>query len=154
MTNPEEISFEIFDGGDLIRLEPLHVINDSSHLDWDKNWVKTRVTVKGGAFTGQYLADFLTTDYELLKRDLRKLENDFKGEARFEPLEGQLVLEIKGDGLGHFAVHCSACDQPGFGGKLAFELGFDQTELNRVIGELDTITKMFPITGDMTIKNE
>ena len=67
MTYPEEVSFEIFDGGDLSRLEPLHIINYSSALDWDKNWIKTKVTVKGGVFSGQYVADFLTTDYELLK---------------------------------------------------------------------------------------
>ena len=80
------------------------------------------------------------------------MDRDFNGQA--EPLEGQLVLEIKDDGLGHFEVHCTACDQPGISGKLAFELSFDQTGLKRLIRELDTITKMFPITGDMNIKNE
>lgn len=154
MTHHEEVSFEIFDGGDLIRLEPLHVISYSSNLDWDKNWIKTKVTAKGGAFSGQYFADFMTTDYELLKRDLLKLNNDFNGQAKFEPLEGELVLQIRGDGLGHFEVHCTACDQPGLGGKLAFGLSFDQTELSRLIKELDAITKLFPIIGDMKIKNE
>lgn len=153
MTIPEDASFEILDGGKLIRLEPLHFINYSSDLDWDKNWIKTRVTVKGGVFGGQYLADFMTTDYEHLKRDLRKLDSDFEGHAKFKPLEGQLVLEINGDGLGHFEVYCTATDQPGCGAELAFELSFDQTELNRLTRELDTITKMFPITGDMGIKN-
>jgi hypothetical protein len=154
MTHHEEVSFEIFDGGDLIRLEPLHVISYSSNLDWDKNWIKTKVTVKSGAFSGQYFADFMTTDYELLKRALRKLNNDFNGQAKFEPLEGELVLQIRGDGLGHFEVHCTACDQPGLGGKLAFGLSFDQTELSRLIKELVAITKLFPIIGDMKIKNE
>ncbi len=94
----------------------------------------------------------MTTDYELLKRDLRKLDKDLIGQAKFEPLEGQLVPEINGDGLGHFEVRCTACDQPGYGGKLSFSLSFDQTDLNRLINELGAITKLFSIKGDMTIK--
>ncbi|WP_121357758.1 WapI family immunity protein [Flavisolibacter nicotianae] len=154
MTQSSEISFELFDGGDLIRIEPLYVIKYNSALDWDKNWINTRVTVKGGAFTGQFMADFTTMDFELLKRDIKKLDEDFSGIGKFEPLEGQLILHIKGDGLGHFEVNCTAVDQPGIGGKLSFFLTFDQTELKRLISELDKITKLFPITGDMTIKNE
>jgi len=85
-----------------------------------------------------------------------------KGEAelrgtnpkRLEPLEGQLVLNIKGDGLGHFEVECATTDKPGNGGTLSFSLSFDQTELPRLINELDKITKAFPIKGDFNIKNE
>lgn len=154
MTPSTDIYFEIFDGGDLIRLEPIQVYDNTSQLDWDRNWVKTKVTVKGGLFSGQFTADFLTTDFELFKRDLRNLDKDFKGTAKLEPLEGQLILNIAGDGLGHFEVDCKATDQPGYGRTLAFTLSFDQTELSRLINELDQITKAFPITGDSRIHNE
>jgi len=154
MTQYSETYFEIFDGGDIIRVEPYQAIKYDSALDWDRNWIKTKVTIKGGAFGGQYVADFMTTDFELLKRDFKKLDKDFNGTAKFEPLEGQLKLNISGDGLGHFEVKCIAQDQPGIGGTLSFILSFDQTELARLINELDKITKAFPISGDMTLKNE
>jgi hypothetical protein len=154
MTQHSETYFEIFDGGDLIRVEPYQAIKYDSALDWDRNWIKTKVTVKGGAFSGQYVADFMTTDFELLKREFKKLHKDFNGTANFEPLEGQLKLNISGDGLGHFEVKCIAQDQTGIGGTLSFILSFDQTELARLTNELDKITKAFPISGDMTLKNE
>lgn len=154
MTQYSETYFEIFDGGDIIRVEPYQAIKYDSALDWDRNWIKTKITVKGGAFSGHYVADFMTTDFELLKRDIKKLDKDFNGTANFEPLEGQLKLNISGDGLGHFEVKCIAQDQPGIGGTLSFTLSFDQTELARLINELDKITKAFPISGDMTLKNE
>jgi hypothetical protein len=154
MTQHFETYFEIFDGGDIIRVEPYQAIKYDSALDWDRNWIKTKVTVKGGAFSGQFVADFMTTDFELLKRGFKILDKDFSGTAIFEPLEGQLKLNISGDGLGDFEVKCISQDQPGIGGTLSFILSFDQTELARLINELDKITKAFPISGDMTLKNE
>ena len=152
--NLAETNFEICDAGDIIRLEPIQVYDDTSQLDWDRNWVRTKVTVKGGAFSGQFTADLMTTDFELFKRDIKNLDKDFKGTAKLEPLEGQIIINVTGDGLGHFEVKCEATDQPGYGGTLSFSLSFDQTELHRLINELDKITKAFPINGDFSIKNE
>ena len=87
MTQSSETYFEIFGSGDLIRVEPYQAIK-----------------------YGQYVADFMTTDFELLKRDFKKLDKDFNATANFEPLEGELKLNIYGDGLGHFEVKCVAQD--------------------------------------------
>jgi hypothetical protein len=149
-----DLYFEIRDAGDIIRLEPIQVYDDASQLDWDRNWVKTKVAVKGGAFSGQFTADLMTTDFELFKRDLKNLDKDFKGTAKLSPLEGQLILNIVGDGLGHFETKCNVTDQPGYGSTLSFSFSFDQTELPRLINELDKITKTFPIRGNFSIRNE
>ena len=154
MTQYSETYFEIFDGGDMIRVEPYQAMKFDSAFDCDRNWIKTKVIVKGGAFSGKFVADFMTTDFELLKREFKKLDKDLNATAKFEPLEKQLRLIISGDGLGHFEVKCIAQDQPGIGRTLSFILSFDQTELARLINELDKITKAFPILGDMTLKNE
>ena len=74
----------------------------------------------------------MTTDFELFKRDLINLDKDFSGTEKLEPLEGQLVLNISGDGLGHFEVRCKATDQPGYGGTLSFVLSFDQSKENSI----------------------
>jgi hypothetical protein len=156
MENVSDLYFEIFDSGDFVRLEPIKPENYNDELqdDWDKNWIRTKVTVKGGAFTGQFFADFTTIDFEIFKRGIKNLDNDFTGKAKFETLEGQLTLNIEGDGIGHFEIKCFAEDRPGNGSRLSFNFTFDQTALARLINELDNITKAFPIIGNMNIKNE
>lgn len=92
MTQYSETYFEIFDGGDLIRVEPQQAIKCDSALDWDRNWIKTKVTIKGGAFFGQYIADFMTTDFELLKRDLKKPDKALTEQQNLNPWMDDLSL--------------------------------------------------------------
>lgn len=155
MDEKQEIYFEIFDAGDLVRLEPIELIKYNSDVDWDKNWIKTNVTIKGGKFSGQYSGDFMTVDFEKFKQELSILYDNLQGTANFNDLEGFLELKITGDGIGHFQVNVKACDQPGVNAsELTFTMGFDQTEIKDLLNQLDRITKQFPITGDFNIKNE
>lgn len=154
MIDSSDIYLEFTDAGDIIRVEPLSLIYPNGQLDWDRNWIKTRVTVKGGVFSGQFTAEFMTTDFEVFKQQLKKLDNDFNGPATFEPLEGQLILKIKGDGLGHFELDCEATPEPHLGHSLSFSISFDQTQIKEYVKQLDKITKRFPIDGDFKIKNE
>ena len=155
MYDRQEIYFEIFDAGDIVRLEPIELIKYNSELDWDKNWIKTQVTIKGGKFSGQYSGDFMTVAFEKFKQELSQLYDNLHGTANFNDLEGYLELKITGDGIGHFEVNIKACDQPGVNASVVtFTMGFDQTELKDLVNQLDRITKQFPITGDFNIKNE
>ena len=38
--------------------------DDTTDIDWDKNWVRTQVIIKCGKFSGQYLGEFMTVDFE------------------------------------------------------------------------------------------
>lgn len=155
MTERQDIYFELFDAGDLVRLEPIELIKYDSDVDWDKNWVKTKVTVKGGKFSGQYSGEFMTVDFEKFKQELSRLYDNLKGTANFNDLEGYLELKIDGDDIGHFEVQVKACDKPGiYGSELTFAMAFDQTDLKELVNQLDRITKQFPISGDFKIKNE
>ena len=149
-----DIYFEISTEGDIIKIEPLNLTFAEAQLDWDRNWIKTKVTVKGGVFSGQFIAEFMTTDFEVFKRQIKNLDTDFNGIATFEPLEQQLVLKIKGDGLGHFEVDCEATPEPHLGQTLTFSVSFDQTQIKDYVRQLDKITKAFPINGDFKIHNE
>ena len=149
-----DIYFEITDAGDLIRIEPFHLTNPKAQLDWDRNWIKTKVTVKGGVFSGEFVGEFMTTDFEIFKRQLKKLDQDFNATATFQPLEQQLTLKIKGDGLGHFDVDCEAAPQSHLGQTLTFSMNFDQTYIKELVKQLDKITKAFPINGDFEIHDE
>jgi hypothetical protein len=76
-----------FTSCDIIRIEPISLPFPKTNLDWGRNWIKTNVIVKGGVFSGQFIAEFMTTDLETFKRQLKKLDNDLKASATFEPLE-------------------------------------------------------------------
>lgn len=155
MTEQQDIYFELSDAGDLVRLEPIELIKYDSDIDWDKNWVKTQVTVKGGKFSGQYTGEFMTVDFEKFKQELSRLYDNLKGTANFNDLEGYLELKITGDGIGHFEVNVTACDQPGLNAsELTYTLTFDQTELKELVNQLDRITKHFPVKGNFNIKNK
>ncbi len=40
---------EILDSGNVVRIEPIEIINYNSDSDWDKNWIKTQFTIKGAS---------------------------------------------------------------------------------------------------------
>ena len=150
----DELIFEIFDAGDIVKIEPLELIKYDSDLDWDKNWIKTRITVKGGPFSGQYTIDMMTIDFEKFKQELVRLYDDLSGAAVLEDIEQAITLKIKGDGIGHFQVDVTASANPGiYSSDLSFSMAFDQTEIKNLVNQLDKITKAFPITGDFKIKN-
>jgi hypothetical protein len=148
MNGDTETYLEFTDTGDLVRLEPIELSFPDADLDWDRSWVKTKVTVKAGIFSGQFEAEFQLTDFERLKQQLKELDNDFKANAIFDSLEQQLVLKIKGDGLGHFELYCKATPDPSVRQILTFSLSFDQTYLKEYIRQLEEIAKAFPFSSD------
>ena len=155
MTDFNDLFFELSDSGDSVKLEPLERINFDSDIDWDKNWVKTIVTVKGGKFSGNYTADIMTVDFEKFKQELSVLYDNLGGSAHFYDVERYLELKIKGDGIGHFEVDVRACDEPGVNAsELTFTMTFDQTQIKGLVRQLDLITNHYPIVGDLKIKNK
>lgn len=111
----DDLFFEIFDGGDIIKIQPIEQPYADSVHSWDKNCIRTLLTIKGGAFRGQYNADIYTFEFEYFKQELRRVYNDLKGKFVFSCRDHELVLKIEGDGNGHFTVDCTAMDQPTIG---------------------------------------
>jgi hypothetical protein len=146
-TVDDELWFEIRDRADVLRLEPLGYAYPNSDSDFDRHWVKTKVNVVGGAFSGEYIAELLTEDYEIIKSGLSALYENLKGKAVFANIDGSLKVEIEGDGLGHFEANVSACDRPCLGAELNFILSFDQTSIKPMIKQLNDITRRFPVLG-------
>jgi hypothetical protein len=151
----DEIYFEITDGPDIIKIEPLQWTHPNSDNDWDKNWIRSRITVKGGAFRGPFGCDLFSSDFELFKRQLKKAYDNLRETATFKTMEGQIEISCVGDGLGHFTVDCKAMDEAGTGNELNLTMTFDQTSIPDIIRQLDSITKMFPIQGtELNVQNE
>lgn len=150
MEEIQDTYFELSNSGDLVRIEPQARIEYNSDLDYDKNWIKTKVTINAGSFSGQYSGAFLTTDFNFLKLELSKLYVNLKGTATFCDLEGYLELKIIGDGFGHFDVAVKACDNPGiYGSELKFNIQIDQTQIKKMTNQLGEILNEFPIIGSV-----
>ena len=149
----DELLFEIQDSGNMLRLEPLELAYPDSSSDFDNNWVKTKINVVGGVFSGGYITELMTVDYEKFKRELSALYNNLKGKVIFADIEGSLKVELRGDGLGHFEVDVLVCDKPCFGAKLNFIISIDQTCIKPMVKQLNEITKRFPITGEFKMRN-
>ena len=62
-------------------------------------------------------------------------------------LEGQLSINITGDGLGHFTADCEALDQAGTGNRLTFTRYFDQTEIPAILEGLNGVLNENPVIG-------
>src|SRR4028118_1920231 len=103
----DDQSFEIKSSGDFIRIKVISFAHPEAE-GYDRSWLRSSVDINAGAFAGGYIADFQTSDFELLNRDLKRLSLALKGQASFRPLESQLEFDILGDGLGHFEIQCMA----------------------------------------------
>jgi len=142
----DELFFELKCDGDSIKITPVEFIIYDSETSWDKNWIKTKIEIKAGVFTGTYRGEFMTHDFVAFKKELKNLYINLDSSAKFEGLEGYLKIDIKGDGLGHLNAICVANDAPGYGNKLTSYFYFDQTYIPHLLKQLDKIIEYFPVT--------
>ena len=112
---------------------------------YDDNWLRARVTVQAGAFSGSYDAAFLTEELARFREQLETLYQSLRGQAEFATLEGQLSLLLTVDERGEVLVRGVAIDVPGTGNRLQFQLTLDQSHLRSAIDELRQVTDRYPI---------
>jgi hypothetical protein len=111
----------------------------------DDNWVNVGIYIAVGAFSGRFAASFLTEEFVVFRSQLRQLYETLTGEATFTTMEGQLALNLVGDGRGGITLKGEALDQPGTGNCLSFEMALDQTYLASALDGLDQIVAAFPV---------
>ena len=147
--NENSTYFEISENGNLIRIDILGLNYPNAEDDWDRNWLKSIISAKAGAFSGNFKADLMTTDFETFKNELTNLYDKLKGIATFNTLESQVDIKITGDGIGHLKAKCEVMDYAGIGNKLEFEIDFDQTQIPKIVNQLENIITKFPVSGDL-----
>ena len=139
-----ETYFEISESGNLVRVEAL----EYEYEGQDKRWIKSKITVKGGSFKGEYAADIMSFDFASFRKNFDSLYDNLSGVAEFYDIEEYLNLKIKGDGFGHFEMKVQACDKPGVDASyLTFSIVFDQTYIKGISKQLKNITDKFPVKG-------
>lgn len=111
----------------------------------DDNWLRVRITVQAGAFSGSYDAAFLTEEIIQFRKQLEVMYESLRGEAEFTTLEEQLSLRLTANGRGEVLLRGTAVDTAGTGNRLEFQLTLDQTHLHRTVDELRQVTDRYPI---------
>lgn len=145
MNELDDFTIGLHSGGQSISITVIGLLVIDATSNWDKNWLKTKISVQAGAFSGIYDAD-LTIDFENFKQDLNSLYENLNSEIEFKDLEGYLYMKIKGNGLGNINAEISCSDDPGINAAtLNFELNFDQTYIKPVIQKLKNITNKYPV---------
>jgi hypothetical protein len=111
----------------------------------DDNWLTVKIGVRAGGFHGKADATILTFEVAAFTAELQMLFAALKGSARFRTLEGQLSLELTGDGKGHIELTGEVEDKAGIGNRLRFTLQIDQSQLGQSLRELEDVLSKFPV---------
>jgi hypothetical protein len=139
--------FEISSNDNFVRLEPLSYLPTTAPIGQHNNWVKTKISVKGGAFSGEYEVSMEADEFVYLQKGFTLLDKNLSGGLEFTDMDNSVTIKINGDGIGHFKTKVTANDylkQSAYN-TLTFELTFDQTDIKTIFSQLDRITKQFPV---------
>lgn len=145
MNHKEIIFFELKGGGDFLRIDVIGFAHQDA-IDDSERWVKSKISLKAGGFSGQFACDLMTSDFQKFKEQLSELYVKMNGIAIFDTAEEQINISIKGDGIGHFNASCNVMDSLGTGNSLDFKLDFDQTFIPQMINQLENITQILSNT--------
>ena len=111
----------------------------------DDNWLTVKIGVQAGGYHGKADATIMTSEVTEFTSELRTLFETLSGTAKFQTLEGQLSLELTGDGKGHIELTGEVKDKPGIGNRLQFTLQIDQSQLGQSLREIENVTLKFPV---------
>ncbi|MBK7183674.1 MAG: hypothetical protein IPH89_12440 [Bacteroidetes bacterium] len=136
--------FELRNKGNFLKIEVIGYCHSEAELNYDKNWLSSIVQFNVGSFSGKFKAEMQTFDFEIFKKELEIAFDKLNRSATFETIEGQVNLDIAGDGVGHFEAKCLLMDQAGVGNELRCELELDQTQLPEIIDQLNKIIVAYP----------
>ncbi|RKO68399.1 hypothetical protein D7322_27360 [Sphingobacterium puteale] len=146
MNELDDFTIGLHSGGQSISIKVIGLLVIDATSNWDKNWLRTKISVRAGAFSGIYDADLTTFDIENFEQDLNSLYENLNSEIEFKDLEGYLYMKIKGNGQGNINAEISCSDDTGINAAtLNFELNFDQTYIKPVIQKLKNITNKYPV---------
>ncbi len=136
-------------GGDHVRVEIVSRERPAANDYYDGNWLRCRVSVRAGAFSGRYPAALRVEEFVGFLGGVRRLHETLAGDAVFATMEEQLRIAIsRTDSLAALRATGVALDQPGVGNRLTFELAeFGQTELVGLIADLERATDAFQVRG-------
>jgi hypothetical protein len=119
----------------------------AEHVYYDSNWISAHIEIAAGGFRGPNDASLFRADFPDFRDAFSNLFSFASNQGEFRTIENQLHIETRrGDRRGNFEAHCVARNATD-GNCLEFKLNFDQTEIPRMLTELDAIIEAHPVLG-------
>jgi len=137
--------FEIFDGGDILRVEVIGINDNASNDTKNPQNLDAEITVKACTFHGQYGAEFMPFDFYRFRQQLVSLVYNLEKTATFNCMEGYLEIAVIIEPDDYINVKIKACDVPGIGGELSFTLSLEKSDIENIVQQLDNILELYPI---------
>jgi hypothetical protein len=129
-----------------IRISVLSYERQVSDNSDDSNWLSSKVSVSCGPWNGHtFSANLETNDFSRFLAGLTKLNENLRGEAVFETLEGQIKFRLSGNGIGGIEVQGEAISTRVHYCALSFGYSIDQMYLRRIINQVRAITTRYPV---------
>lgn len=131
--------------GASIGIETFGYENLSAQNTSDANWLKCRVVINVGQFTGDYDASFTTSDFVRFRDELKALCNTMSGSASFitdeEALDCTIEMRKTGAALvkGKSQVHGNTTV------ILSFSFESDQSFFAETLRGVEAVVKEFPM---------
>lgn len=111
----------------------------------DDNWLHCELSIRAGAFRGEFHANVLTSELQDLLQGLTRLHRELSGDFAFESMEQQLMLKAMCDSRGHLKMEGRVMDQAGVGSTLSFIFQLDQTHLSETLRQLSEVARAYPV---------
>jgi hypothetical protein len=137
--------FRITGSDGSIRIEVLGYENPIAENDSDANWLRSRIRVAVGSFSGETDAALTTQDFAYFERQLAEVLRTLQGKATFQTDEDSLRFEVWMGSLGTATVSGAVKATSGSQASLRFSFETDQSYLAQTELELVEVTKEFPI---------
>ncbi len=101
-----------------------------------EDWFDAAVEVQCDGWRGKFRASFLRGDLRGFAGELERLRSVLGGRAQLRPIENQIILDVTGDGKGHFPFKGEAVNNFDRQTSLNFSFEIDQTYLPRIVASL------------------
>ena len=131
--------------GQHVAIRPLWRCHPNAANHDDANWIESDIRVTAGRFRGGFRASLRSQDFHRFQAELKSLTETLGGKALFDTMEGQIEIELDGDGKGHVLVKGKMLDEAGIGNTLSFAFEIDQTYLPAIASAVSDVLRKFPV---------
>lgn len=138
------ITVPIEGNGGSILIEVFGYENVAASNESDANWLRARIKIFAGPFSGVIDAALTTQDFFYFDRELAEVLRTFKGKAVFQTDEDWLCFEVEMGSLGTANVRGTA-KAIGSRSSLMFSFNTDQSYLTNTKRAVAEVTEKFSI---------
>ena len=139
------ISMPIEGTGGSILIEVLGYENAATSNESDANWLRCRIKIATGPFSGEIDAALTTQDFAYFERELTEVLRTLKGKATFQTDEDGLRFEVEMGSRGVAMVSGAAKAKGGSRASLSFSFETDQSFLAQTKRALAEVVEHFPV---------